>query len=151
MKCPQCNNPESKVIDSRTVQKSFSIRRRRECLGCKYRYTTYEYVSEVPIMVIKKNGTREEYNRSKLEKSLRIAFKKRPVSVEKIHNVIEKIEESLGKQTNFEVKSIDIGELVIKYIKNLDDVAFVRFASVYRNFKDISEFEEEINIIKGEK
>tara|TARA_Y100001970_G_C13966554_1_gene715921 strand:- start:93 stop:548 length:456 start_codon:yes stop_codon:yes gene_type:complete len=151
MKCPQCSNSDSKVIDSRTVQKSFSIRRRRECLKCNYRYTTYEYVSEVPIMVIKRNGSREEYDRSKLEKSLRIAFKKRPVSVEKIHKVIEKIEDNLGRQTNFEVKSIEIGELVIKIIKDIDDVAFVRFASVYRNFKDISEFEDEINILKRKK
>ena len=118
MKCSNCQHSESKVVDSRTIQSGSSIRRRRECLSCGYRYTTYEYILPTPIMVIKKNGLREEYDRKKLENSFHLALKKRPVSANKILESIKNIEERLSTLSNVEVHSKEIGELVIKELKN---------------------------------
>ena len=148
MKCPNCDNEDSKVVDSRTIHKGTSIRRRRECIECSYRYTTYEYILINPVMVIKKSSDREEYDRNKLEKSFHIACKKRPVPEDTIQEAIQKIEEKISNISNIEINAIRIGELVMEELKNIDKIAFIRFASVYRQFKDIGEFQAQIEDLK---
>lgn len=148
MKCSNCQHSESKVVDSRTIQSGSSIRRRRECLSCTYRYTTYEYILPTPIMVIKKNGLREEYNRQKLANSFNLACKKRPISANNILESIKFIEERLSTLSNVEVHSKEIGELVMTELKKLDKIAFVRFASVYREFQDIGEFQAQLDDLR---
>ncbi|MAJ43423.1 MAG: transcriptional regulator NrdR [Candidatus Marinimicrobia bacterium] len=145
MKCTNCKYTESKVVDSRAVQSGSSIRRRRECLECNFRFTTYEYILPTPVMVIKKNGLREEYNRKKLTNSFHLACKKRPVPAEQIFKSIKLIEEKLSALSNVEVHSEEIGELVMYELKKLDKIAFVRFASVYREFQDIGQFQAHID------
>ena len=149
MKCPNCDNEDSKVVDSRSVQKGTSIRRRRECNKCSYRFTTYEYILASPVMVIKKSGDREEYDREKLEKSFHIACKKRPVSEDVIQISIQNVEEEISNISNIEIEAYQVGELVMEELKNLDKVAFIRFASVYREFKDIGEFQAQIEDLKS--
>ena len=144
MQCPNCSVENSKVVDSRSVHQGESIRRRRECNDCSYRYTTYEYILTNPVMVIKKTGEREEYDRKKLEKSFRIACKKRPVSVQKIQDAVQNIEEKISNISNVEIAADQIGSLVMDQLKGIDKVAFIRFASVYREFKDIGEFQAQI-------
>ena len=148
MKCPNCSKKDSKVVDSRSSQGGTSIRRRRECNECEYRYTTYEYILANPVKVIKKSGDREEYNRSKLEKSFNIACKKRPIPEEKIQQAIHSIEEKISNISNIEIEANQIGELVMEELKDIDKVAFIRFASVYRQFKDIGEFQAQIKDLK---
>ena len=148
MKCPSCSKEDSKVVDSRSIHGGISIRRRRECNECEYRYTTYEYILVNPVKVIKKSGDREEYDRSKLEKSINIACKKRPIPEEKIQKAIHSIEEKISNISNIEIKANQIGELVMEELKNIDKVAFIRFASVYRQFKDIGEFQAQIEDLK---
>lgn len=148
MKCSNCQHSESKVVDSRTIQSGSSIRRRRECLSCCYRYTTYEYILPTPIMVIKKNGLREEYDRKKLANSFHLACKKRPVSANNILEAIKNIEERLSTLSNVEVHSKEIGEFVMNQLKKLDKIAFVRYASVYREFEDIGEFQAHLDDLK---
>ena len=148
MKCPSCSKEDSKVVDSRSIHGGDSIRRRRECNECKYRYTTYEYILANPVKVIKKSGDREEYDRSKLEKSFNIACKKRPIPEEKIQQAIHGIEEKISNISNIEIEANQIGELVMVELKNIDKVAFIRFASVYRQFKDIGEFQAQIEDLK---
>lgn len=148
MKCPNCQAEESKVIDSRSIHQSTSIRRRRECIDCSFRYTTYEYVQENPVMVIKKSGDREEYDRNKLEKSFHIACKKRPVPEEKLQQAIQSIEEKISNISNIEIDANQIGELVMEELRGIDKVAFIRFASVYRQFRDIGEFQAQIEDLK---
>ena len=148
MKCPSCSKEDSKVVDSRTIHSGISIRRRRECNECEYRYTTYEYILANPVKVIKKSGDREEYNRSKLEKSFNIACKKRPIPEEKIQQAIHSIEEKISNISNIEIEAYQIGELVMEELKDIDKVAFIRFASVYRQFKDIGEFQAQIEDLK---
>tara|TARA_Y100000588_G_scaffold390399_1_gene495721 strand:- start:1548 stop:1997 length:450 start_codon:yes stop_codon:yes gene_type:complete len=148
MKCLNCSNEDSKVVDSRSVQKGSSIRRRRECNKCSFRFTTYEYILSSPVMVIKKSGDREEYERKKLEKSFHIACKKRPVSEEKIQIAIQNVEEKISNISNIEIEAYQIGELVMEELRIIDNVAFIRFASVYREFKDIGEFEVQIKSLK---
>ena len=125
-----------------------SIRRRRECNECEYRYTTYEYILANPVKVIKKSGDREEYDRSKLEKSFNIACKKRPIPEERIQQAIQSIEEKISHISNIEIEANQIGELVMEELKDIDKVAFIRFASVYRQFKDIGEFQTQIEDLK---
>ena len=149
MKCPNCNKEDSKVVDSRSIHSGVSIRRRRECNKCEYRYTTYEYILVNPIKVIKKSGDREEYDRSKLEKSFNIACKKRPIPQEKILQAIHSIEEKISNISNVEIDAHRIGELVMDELKEIDKVAFIRFASVYREFKDIGEFQAHIEGLKN--
>ncbi len=144
MKCPKCNKEESKVVDSRSIQSGASIRRRRECESCAYRYTTYEYIQENPIMVIKKSGNREEYDRKKLESSLHIACKKRPIPENDIQTLLNHFEEKISDISNVEILSSKIGEMVMDELRKIDKVAFIRFASVYREFKDIGEFKAQI-------
>ena len=145
MKCPYCSFEESKVIDSRPTDEGERIRRRRECLKCQKRFTTYEIIESLPIIVIKKDKSREVFNRDKLLNGLLRACEKRPVSLEKLENVIDEIEAVLQNSLDREVSSDKIGELVMDKLKDVDEVAYVRFASVYRQFKDIGTFMNELN------
>jgi transcriptional repressor NrdR len=142
MNCPYCFNDETKVTDKRESPEG--VRRRRECLKCKKRFTTYEKISKEDISVIKKDGRREKFNREKLDAGVHRAFEKRPVSKEKIDMMINEIEEQIRKRGKKEVKTSEIGELVMKKIKKVDNVAYIRFASVYRDFQDINDFKQEI-------
>ncbi|MCH2445466.1 MAG: transcriptional regulator NrdR [Candidatus Marinimicrobia bacterium] len=148
MKCPSCHKEDSKVVDSRSIKGGESIRRRRECDACNFRYTTYEYVLDNPVKVIKKSGEREEYDRAKLEKSFNIACEKRPIPEEKIQQAISRIEEKISNISNIEIEAYQIGGLVMEELKEIDKVAFIRFASVYREFKDIGEFQAQIEDLK---
>lgn len=145
MKCPYCAYEESKVIDSRSADDGERIRRRRECLKCGKRFTTHEIVETVPIMVIKRDKTREPFSREKLCSGLLRACEKRPVSIETIDAVVSNIEASIQNSLDREVTSEKIGELAMEYLKTIDEVAYVRFASVYRQFKDINTFMQELN------
>ena len=147
MKCPKCGYTESKVIDSRPTDEGERIRRRRECLNCQKRFTTYEIVESLPIIVIKKDKSREVFNRDKLLNGLLRACEKRPVSLEKLENMIDEIEVVLQNSLDREVSSDKIGELVMDKLKDVDQVAYVRFASVYREFKDVNTFMHEIKKI----
>jgi len=144
MRCPYCGNKNDSVIDSRMSKTAANVRRRRECLKCGKRFTTYEYVEKIPLMVIKKDGRREAFNREKLVSGVLKACEKRPVSVEKIEKLIDDIERRLENTHDREVKSKDIGELVMKGLHELDEIAYVRFASVYRQFRDINQFMKEL-------
>lgn len=147
MKCPACGYPDSKVIDSRPVSDGASIRRRRECLVCKKRFTTFEMVESVQIVVVKKNGSKELFDRNKLLSGVMKACQKRPVNAD---DVVSEIETDLQNSLRFEVLSSEIGEMVMKKLKAHDDVAYVRFASVYREFKDLDTFLAELNELKQE-
>ncbi|GBE20591.1 MAG TPA: transcriptional repressor NrdR [Candidatus Pacearchaeota archaeon] len=142
MDCPYCSSKELKVTDKR--ESPDGIRRRRECLKCKNRFTTYERVERSDLYLIKKDGNREKFEREKLEIGVQKAFEKRPVSKEKIDKMINEIEEQLRKKGKKEVKSSIVGELTMKKIKKLDNVAYIRFASVYRDFQDVSDFKKEL-------
>ena len=145
MKCPYCEYLESKVIDSRPVDEGGSIRRRRECLKCERRFTTYEQVESVPLVVIKKDGKRQVYNRQKMMNGILRACEKTPVSFTEIEKAVLEIESTLNNKLDREVSSTEIGELVMDKLKKIDEVAYVRFASVYRQFKDINTFMNELN------
>ena len=142
MRCPECDGTENRVVDTRTSRGGRAVRRRRECLGCGERFTTYEYVEARPIQILKRDGSVEEFDRDKLTRSLRIACAKRPVSGSEIEGIVDEIEDELSRQAGVEVASSLVGELVMERIKPLDRVAYVRFASVYRNFQDIDEFQD---------
>lgn len=144
MKCPYCRSKNDKVVDSRTIRSNQAVRRRRECLRCHKRYTTYEYIEEIPIMVIKTDSRREPFDRQKVLSGLVKACEKRPISVEKLEGIVGKIELFLQNKLMKEVKSKVIGEMVMKHLHNLDEVAYVRFASVYRQFRDVSQFMKEL-------
>lgn len=145
MKCPYCAFEESKVVDSRPTDEGERIRRRRECLKCSKRFTTYELIESLPIIVIKKDSSRQPFSREKLMNGLLRACEKRPVSIDTLDSVIDEIETTIQNSLDREVTSDRIGELVMEKLKNLDEVAYVRFASVYRQFKDVSSFMEELN------
>jgi len=145
MKCPYCGYEESKVIDSRPTDEGQRIRRRRECLQCQKRFTTYEIIESLPIIVIKKDKSRETFNRDKLMTGLLRACEKRPVSFDTLDNMIDEIEVNIQNSLDREVSSERIGELVMEKLKKIDEVAYVRFASVYRQFKDINTFMDELN------
>ena len=151
MKCPFCNHNEDRVIDSRETSDATAIRRRRECSSCNKRFTTYEYVEKTPLMVIKKDSRREPFIREKILSGLRNACQKRPVSVEKIEKIVSEVEAEIQKKFDQEVDSRHIGELVMEKLSKIDDVAYVRFASVYRQFKDINQFMRELRDILGKK
>ena len=142
MDCPYCNHPESRVTNKRTSPEG--IRRRRECLKCKKRFTTSERICQDDFFVVKKDGSRQKFEREKLSKGINKAFEKRPISQEDIDSMITDIESSLRKKGQKEIKSTIIGELVMKKIKKMDNVAYIRFASVYRDFKDLKDFKEEL-------
>ena len=145
MKCPYCGFEESKVIDSRPTDEGERIRRRRECLGCGKRFTTYEVIETVPIIVIKKDKSREAFDRTKLLNGLLRACANRPVSVDTLEDLVDQIETKLQNSLDREVTSTLIGEYAMELLKGVDEVAYVRFASVYRQFKDINTFMEELN------
>lgn len=145
MKCPFCGFEESKVIDSRPTDEGQRIRRRRECLQCGKRFTTYEIIESLPIIVIKKDKSRETFNRDKLLNGLLRACEKRPVSIDTLDNLIDEIEITIQNSLDREVSSETIGKLVMEKLKDIDEVAYVRFASVYRQFKDINTFMTELN------
>jgi len=144
MKCPFCGYLETKVIDSRATEAGDAIRRRRECLDCQRRFTTYERQEEIPLMVIKKNGQREPFDRTKLLKGLQRATVKREITLSQLENIVTDIESELRNQFKYEVPSKEIGEMTLKRLREIDKVAYVRFASVYREFKDIDEFTAEL-------
>lgn len=144
MKCPYCNHPDTRVIDSRPAEDGSAIRRRRSCDECGKRFTTYEKVETIPLIIIKKDNNREQYNRSKIERGIIRACYKRPVSAEAIQKTVERIEIKIFNLEAKEVSSTDVGEIVMDELKELDEVAYVRFASVYREFKDVNTFMDEI-------
>lgn len=147
MKCPFCGDIDSKVIDSRSTEEGVSIRRRRECCKCSKRFTTYEKVESIPIMVIKKDKRREPFDSSKILRGLTRACEKRPISVDMIEDMAFKIETKIYNTLDREITSDQIGEMLLETLKDVDAVAFIRFASVYRDFKDIETFRDEINKI----
>lgn len=144
MKCPYCNHPDTRVIDSRPAEDGSAIRRRRSCDECGKRFTTYEKVETIPLIIIKKDNNREQYNRSKIERGIIRACYKRPVSAEAIQKAVERIEIKIFNLEAKEVSTTDVGEIVMDELKELDEVAYVRFASVYREFKDVNTFMDEI-------
>ncbi len=147
MKCPYCSHYDTGVIESRHIENELVIRRRRVCKNCKKRFTTYERIDLIPLMVIKKDGRREPFSREKITNGIIKACEKRPISMETINNLVSNIEEAIKSEGVNEIKSNLIGELVISRLRNLDEVAYVRFASVYRQFKDLSSFVKEIRKI----
>lgn len=149
VKCPFCNSIESKVVDSRPTEDG--IRRRRECINCLKRFTTYENIENIPLMIVKKDGSREHYNRNKILNGILKACEKRPVSISQIEDLVEYIEKKIFNSMEREITSTFIGELIINELKKIDEVAYVRFASVYRQFKDINTFMEELNKLIKEK
>ncbi len=151
MKCPFCGYEESKVIDSRPTDEGERIRRRRECIGCLKRFTTYEIIESVPVIVVKKDKSREVFDRNKLFNGMLRACEKRPVSLESIERAVDEIEVTLQNSLDREVTSVRIGELAMDKLKDLDEVAYVRFASVYRQFKDINTFMDELAKLLSEK
>ncbi|MCP8617081.1 transcriptional regulator NrdR [Salirhabdus salicampi] len=144
MRCPHCHYKSTKVLDSRPIEEGKAIRRRRECESCQFRFTTFERIEEVPLIIVKKEGTREEFSREKLIRGLIRACEKRPVALEQIENIAIDIEKELRNQGNSEILSKEIGEMVMDRLAHIDEVAYVRFASVYRQFKDISVFLKEL-------
>jgi transcriptional repressor NrdR len=154
LKCPYCGYGESRVVDSRATDDNMAIRRRRECLNCNKRYTTYEKIENVPILVIKKNMNREYFDRNKILNGLIKACQKRPVSRKQIEGIADEVEKRINNKMVTEIRSSEIGEMIMERLKKVDEVSYVRFASVYRQFKDINTFMEEIkNLIshKGDK
>jgi len=144
VRCPSCSSLDNKVVDSRTARDGDAIRRRRECLACGARFTTYEYVERTQVLVIKKDGRREPFSRDKILNGLLRACEKRPIPAEKLHAIVDAIENELMRQGVDEVQSNVIGERVMEELHRLDEVAYVRFASVYRHFKDLNQFLEEL-------
>lgn len=144
MKCPYCGYREGKVVDSRSTAAGSAIRRRRQCLECGKRWTTYEYIEEVSLMVVKKDGRRQAFDRKKILAGIIRACEKRPVTVEKMEEIVAQVERVIQKKPDRDISSSRIGELVMEKLKKLDDVAYVRFASVYRQFKDVGQFMQEL-------
>ena len=151
MKCPFCGYSDSKVIDSRPAEEGSTIRRRRECLACQKRFTTYEIIERLPLVVIKRDGSRQSFDKVKLINGMVRACEKRPVSLPQLENIADEIEQELQSGLEREVRTVDIGEMVMSRLKDVDEVAYVRFASVYRSFKDINTFMEELSKLLTEK
>ena len=151
MKCPFCGYAESKVIDSRPADEGASIRRRRECLACQKRFTTYEFMERLPLIVIKRDGSRQTFDRMKLLNGMIRACEKRPVPMSALEAVADAIEQELQNSLEREISTVEVGNRVMEHLKDVDEVAYVRFASVYRQFKDINTFMEELTKLLGEK
>ncbi|MBO6040472.1 MAG: transcriptional repressor NrdR [Oscillospiraceae bacterium] len=145
MKCPFCGYTESKVIDSRPAEEGATIRRRRECLACSKRFTTYEIIERLPLVVVKRDGSRQSFDKVKLINGMVRACEKRPVALQTLEQIADEIEQELQSNLEREVSTVDVGEMVMKRLKTVDEVAYVRFASVYRSFKDINTFMEELS------
>ena len=150
MKCPFCEFEESKVIDSRPTDEGEAIRRRRECLSCAKRFTTYEKIETIPLMVVKKDGSRQLFDRAKLHAGIRLACQKRPVSYEEMERLVARVESSVQSGPDNEISTAKIGEMIMEGLKEIDEVAYVRFASVYRQFKDINTFMGELESLLKE-
>ena len=150
MKCPYCHNKESKVIDSRYTDGHSTIRRRRECLKCGERFTTYERIEDTPLLVIKKNKDREFFDKNKLLKGILKAAEKRPISQKRLKDMVDEIEKEIRNNMKQEISSKKIGNMVMSKLKDIDEVAYVRFASVYRQFKDVSKFKDELERLLDE-
>jgi transcriptional repressor NrdR len=144
MRCPSCGHEEDRVVDSRSTKENSAVRRRRECLKCGQRFTTYEYIEHTPVMVVKKDGRREHYSREKIMNGLLRACEKRPVSREALEKLVDEVEEAIGSRVRDEIPTSEIGNEVMKLLVSLDQVAYVRFASVYREFKDVTQFLDEL-------
>ena len=151
MKCPHCGFQESKVVDSRHSEDGTSIRRRRECLACQKRFTTYEIIERLPLVVVKRDGSRQSFDKVKLINGMVRACEKRPVALATLEGIADDIEQELQSNLEREIKTVDIGEMVMSRLKSVDEVAYVRFASVYRSFKDINTFMEELTKLLTEK
>lgn len=151
MRCPFCGFLESKVIDSRESKNGIAIRRRRECLSCKRRFTTYEKLEEIPYMVVKKDGSRQPFDGQKLLRGMMKACEKRPIQVNQLEEIVEEVESQLQERPDREMKASEVGQLVMERLRKLDKVAYVRFASVYREFKDVSDFHQEVEKLLKEK
>ncbi len=151
MQCPSCQNTDSRVLESRSADAGKSVRRRRECLNCDFRFTTYERVETVPITVLKRNGNKEVFNRSKLIKGLTRACEKTEIEGNKVKLIVDKLELQLQQRNTREVNSSEIGELVLEHLKGVSEVAYVRFASVYRQFHGINDFVETLETFKADK
>jgi transcriptional repressor NrdR len=150
MKCPYCRADNDKVLDSRASQDGFAIRRRRECLACKHRYTTYERIEATTVKIVKKDGSREAFDHAKLKRGLEKACWKRPVGDDQLESIIASVENELESAFESEVESRHVGELVMQHLRDIDEVAYVRFASVYRQFKDVQDFVEELRPMLAE-
>jgi transcriptional repressor NrdR len=151
MRCPYCHHPEDKVIDSREAKEGIAIRRRRECAKCGRRFTTYEYIEEIPVMIVKKDGRREPFSRDKLVGGIQKACEKRPIPTELIESMVNEITSTVTSTLDREISSTRIGELVMRRLRKLDHVAYVRFASVYQEFKDTEDFLSELQTLLGKK
>lgn len=147
MKCPFCQNEEDKVLESREIEEGGAVRRRRECLSCRGRFTSYERVEEKPLMVIKRDGRREQFSREKISSGLYRACEKRPVPMVMIEQMVDEIEKELHREEGREVATAKIGEMVMERLQNTDKIAYIRFASVYRKFEDVSDFIKEVEEI----
>ena len=145
MKCPLCGDTESTVIDSRPAEEGATIRRRRECLACGKRFTTFEIIERLPLVVVKRDGSRQSFDKVKLINGMVRACEKRPVSLETLERIADEIEQELQSNLEREIRTVDVGEMVMERLKDIDEVAYVRFASVYRSFKDINTFMEELS------
>lgn len=151
MKCPYCDYPESKVIDSRESKSGSTIRRRRECLSCKKRFTTYEKIEEIPYMVVKKDGRRQRFDSQQLLRGILKACEKRPIPLTKLEEIVDEVDTMLQERPEKEIPAAEIGQFVMDRLKELDKVAYVRFASVYREFRDVIEFKQELEKLLQEK
>ena len=151
MRCPYCGSLDDKVIESRTMANGESIRRRRECLGCGYRFTSYERIEEKPFMVVKKDGRREPFEQAKLEKGISRALEKRPVSMRMVEQIVSEIEDKavMSGKTSREISTAELGELVLQRLYEIDKVAYIRFASVYKHFENLDEFITEVKNVEG--
>ena len=151
MKCPFCGFLESKVIDSRPAEEGTTIRRRRECIACQKRFTTYETIEHMPLVVVKRDGVRQTFDRAKIINGVARACDKRPVAYEQFEQIADEIEQELQSNLEREISTVEIGEMVMKKLKDIDEVAYVRFASVYRSFKDINTFMDELTKLLSDK
>ncbi len=153
MRCPYCGSLDDKVIESRTMANGEAIRRRRECMSCGYRFTSYERIEEKPFMVVKSDGRRQPFDRAKIEKGIERALEKRPVSTNMVENILNDIEDQavMKGKTSREISTADLGELVLERLRQVDKVAYIRFASVYKHFENLDEFINEVNSFGGEK
>lgn len=151
MKCPRCGKEGDRVLETRGSQKGSVVRRRRECGSCHFRFTTYETIERMPLVVIKRDGTREPYDRNKLLSGIATACRKRPISAEKIESIVNKVEDNLSDKYQTEIKSSEIGRMVLEHLFEIDEVSYVRFASVYRKFANIDKFTKELTKIRKER
>ncbi len=145
MKCPFCGHEEDKVVDSRSTREGAAIRRRRECISCSQRFTTYEYVEDAPLMVVKRDGRSESFDRAKLQRGVSTSLAKRPISAPEINRLVSEVDEQCHGLGRHEIKALEIGEMVMSRLRELDKVAYIRFASVYRRFEDAGEFRKELD------